>query len=40
MASPGQPWQKISGFNPGQDQPQKARYFAIYLDKVALPGAE
>jgi hypothetical protein len=30
MASPGQPWQKISSFNPVQDQPLSACYFAIY----------
>ncbi len=40
MASPGQPWQKFSSSNPGQVQPLYACYFAIYLDNVALPGAE
>ncbi len=40
MASPGQPWQFFSSLNPRQDQPQKARYFAIFLDKIALPGPQ
>jgi hypothetical protein len=40
MGSTGQPWQSFSNLNPGQVLPLCACHFAIYLENVALPGAE